>query len=264
MSSILTDIVKMRRDTIAQAKKLDPLSDIMQNKFYHSRQPFDVYKILAQAKSPAIIAEFKRKSPSQGALSHLGAEQVATEYVDSGATMVSVLTEPSYFNGSLHDLSTIRKACPTIPILMKDFVIDCYQVHLAKAIGADCILLIIGMISLEENQALLTLAHSLGLGVLVETHNEQDIQAALQLNPRLIGINSRNLKTMATDLEQLYALRKLIPENLPVVAESGIQTGADIKQLLSYKFNSFLVGTSLMRSHTPGAALAKMIKEAMT
>lgn len=261
MSSILADIVAKRREAIATAKHSEPLAALRHLPLYKKRTPMDVYRTLATAKAPAVIAEFKRKSPSQGELSNLDPVSVTTAYVNNGATMLSVLTEPAYFKGSVTDLMHVRKACPTTPILMKDFVIDPYQVHLARAIGADCILLIMGMIPLEENRALLNLAHSLNLSVLVETHSEDDIHEALKLEPKLLGINCRNLKTMATDLNHLYALRRLIPQDTAVVAESGIHSGNDIKQLLAHNFSSFLIGTSLMKTGAPGTALAQMIQE---
>ena len=206
-----------------------------------------------------LIAEIKRASPSQGPIApDANPSQIAREYLASGASAISVLTEPTHFGGSIADLQSVRREHPEAVLLMKDFVIDPYQIYQARYFGADVVLLIVAMLDEPQLRDLHQLATGLGLSVLVEVHDQQEFATAHALGAPLIGINNRNLKTLKTDLD---ISRTLVKEKLPdtlLVAESGIENRQTIAEFRSLGFEGFLVGTSLMREKSPGAALAKL------
>jgi indole-3-glycerol phosphate synthase len=207
----------------------------------------------------AVIAEIKKASPSKGVMREdFEPADIARSYAANGATCLSVLTDEKYFKGHTEFLKAARAACQ-IPVLRKDFVIDPYQVYEAREMGADAILLIAAalgdpmMIDLEQ------VALALGLDVLVEVHNEQELERALLLQTPLLGINNRNLKTFETTLETTLSMLSKIPDDKIVVSESGIHTPNDIKLLRSKKVNAFLIGEALMREENPGSALSALI-----
>ncbi len=208
---------------------------------------------------PAVIAEIKKASPSKGVMREdFDPADIARSYAANGATCLSVLTDEKYFKGHTEFLKAARAACQ-IPVLRKDFVIDPYQVYEAREMSADAILLIAAalgdpmMIDLEQ------VALALGLDVLVEVHNEQELERALHLQTPLLGINNRNLKTFETTLETTLSMLSQIPDDKIVVSESGIQTPNDIKLLRSKNVNAFLIGEALMREENPGSALSALI-----
>lgn len=209
-----------------------------------------------------VIAEIKRKSPSAGALA-LDADplEVATEYLANGATALSVLTEQEYFHGELEFLTRIRECFPDSLLLMKDFVIDEYQLFEGRLHGADAALLIASLLDEEELPRLYAFARSLGLTPLVEVHDEAEMERALALGAELIGVNSRNLRTMEVSLDVARTLSKIAPEGRTLIAESGIQSGAQIRELSKLGYRGFLVGTSLMKGGSPGEALKRLIGE---
>lgn len=211
----------------------------------------------------AVIAEIKRASPSQGILyADANAVGVAKSYVKNGATALSILTEPHYFNGSLDDLKRVREALPQTPLLMKDFILDERQIAYGHAFGADAVLLMMSFVSPEKIVALKKFAEGLGLSVLVEVHNLEELKQAMALGATLIGINNRNLHDLTVSLktsEQLVATALASPTPLTLVSESGIESLADLQTLKGLKFHAALVGTSLMKNQQPGASLASLL-----
>jgi len=203
----------------------------------------------------AVIAEIKRASPSKGLIrENFNPEAIAISYQKGGASCISVLTDEKYFQGSSAYLREARAAC-NLPVIRKDFIIDIYQVYEARAMNADCILLIVSALSDKKMQLLYSLARSLEMDVLIEVHDEPELKRALQLNPALIGINNRNLRTFATSLDTTLNLLAQIPEHHIVVTESGIHRQEDIQKMRSHNVNAFLVGEAFMRANDPGKEL---------
>jgi len=214
-----------------------------------------------QTNEIAVIAELKKASPSKGLLrADFNPQELAQGYARQGATCLSVLTDSDFFQGSLQYLSQAHQACD-LPILRKDFIIDAYQVYEARAIAADCILLIVAALGDALLQELTGLAHHLEMDVLVEVHDESELERALSLPTPLIGINNRDLRTFATRLETTIDLVKLIPPHPArvVVSESGIYTPNDITRLRQVGVNTFLIGEALMKAEDPGIALAQLL-----
>ncbi len=212
-------------------------------------------RTVAQTQTPAIIAEFKRASPSKG-LIRPGAEpaEIAKAYAKAGAACLSVLTDTPYFQGSDADFETIRAVCP-LPMIRKDFMVDPYQIYESRALGADCILLILA--ALEDGMArdLFDLARALGMDVLAEVHDAQELERAMSLGADLVGINSRNLKTLRVDLDTAISLASRLSPDVFRVAESGIESRTDLLKLRNAGFQGYLIGESLMRAEDVGAAL---------
>jgi indole-3-glycerol phosphate synthase len=207
---------------------------------------------------PAVIAEIKKASPSKGVIRpNFKPEEIAASYEAGGAACLSVLTDRDYFQGSTHYLMQARAAC-SLPVLRKDFIIDPYQVYEARAMGADCILLIVAALKLPVMKALEALAHELGMAVLVESHNAEELDAALQLTTPLQGINNRNLRTFEVSLDTTLALLPKIGNERIVITESGIVTPEDVARMRSHQVNTFLVGEAFMRADDPGAELARL------
>jgi indole-3-glycerol phosphate synthase len=208
--------------------------------------------------SPAIIAEIKKASPSKGILrANFDPVSIAKSYAEHGATCISVLTDKDFFQGSPEYLKQARVACD-LPILCKDFIIDEYQIYQARVWGADCILLIVAALGDAQLNDLTNTANHLDLDVLIEVHNQAELERALQLPLKLIGINNRNLKTFATDLNTTLALKKLVPADKIIVTESGILNTQDVKTIRDANINTFLVGEAFMRAENPGKALNKL------
>lgn len=204
---------------------------------------------------PAVIAEIKKASPSKGMLrENFDVAAIAKSYADHGATCLSVLTDIDFFQGSDEYLQTARQAC-TLPVLRKDFIIDPYQVYEARAMGADCILLIVAALDHEQLQGLNDLAHNIDMDVLVEVHDAGELDRALKLGNTLIGINNRDLRTFETSLDTTLGLLPDIPDDRIVVTESGILKSADASRMQQYNVHCFLVGEAFMRADDPGQAL---------
>ena len=208
----------------------------------------------------AVIAEIKKASPSKGVIrENFLPSEIASSYEDAGATCISVLTDRDFFQG--HESYLVEARAETdLPIIRKDFIIDEYQIYEARAIGADCILLIVAafMQAPEKLKALHQLANDLGMDVLVEVHDEQELQSALKLDTPLVGINNRNLHTFEVSLENTYALLDQIPEDRMVVTESGILGREDVAAMRAKQVNAFLVGEAFMRAEYPGDKLAEL------
>jgi indole-3-glycerol phosphate synthase len=204
---------------------------------------------------PAVIAESKRASPSKGLLRpDYDPAKIAKSYADAGAACLSVLTDKQFFQGTREHLTGARAAC-SLPILRKDFVLEPYQVYEARAMGADCILLIAACLSLEEMARLEACATELGMAVLVEVHDAKELETASKLGTPLIGVNNRNLRTFETRLETTLELLAQFPRGRMLITESGIASKADVSRLRAAGVNVFLVGEAFMRATDPGSAL---------
>ena len=208
--------------------------------------------------SPAVIAEIKKASPSKGVIRHdFDPVAIAQSYEKGGAACLSVLTDVDFFQGSDAYLLLAREAC-SLPVIRKDFIVDPYQVYEARAISADCILLIVSALSDEQLIELSQLASELGLDVLVEVHDAQELDRALKLNTKLIGINNRNLRTFETSLQTTIDLLTIIPDDRIVVTESAIHTSDDVALMRHHNVNTFLVGEAFMREPDPGQKLLEL------
>ena len=254
---ILGKIGDRTRERITREKISRPVSWLRSQPLY-DHPPMSLKKSLSQ-KSVSVIAEVKFTSPSEGILrnnpSPVEAARIAAAYVSAGAAAISILTEPDFFGGDYSFLAGARDSCPTTPLLMKDFVIDEYQFELARSIGADAVLLIAALLG-PQLGAMHAAAKSLGLSVLIEVHNEAEAEAALAAGGTLIGVNSRDLKTLKVDLAVARRLAPLVclPE-VVAVAESGLRSRADLDSLSPLGYTGFLIGTSFMKTPEPGAAL---------
>jgi len=260
-AGILQRIRAERERTLAEAIRRCP-EDALRAKVEAEvprRVPNAFVRALTAGAPPRLIAEIKRASPSAGPLRpDLDPAEVARAYAAAGASAVSVLTEPSFFGGSLEDLRAVRGAV-TLPVLRKDFILHRYQLLEAVAAGADAALLIVAMLSEDELRALHAHAMELHLDCLVEVHNEAELDVALRLGLDVVGINNRDLDTMRTDIETTLRLLPRVPEGVAVVSESGIRTRADIQRLAAAGVHAVLVGETLMRSPDPGAAAAALL-----
>ena len=211
----------------------------------------------AQGKS-AVIAEAKKASPSKGVIrADFDPAAIARSYEAGGAACLSVLTDAPYFQGHESYLKAARAAC-TLPVLRKDFMVDPYQIYEARAIGADCILLIAAALSRSQMQEFESLAHELGLAVLVEVHDGKELEEALRLNTPLVGVNNRNLRTFEVSLNATLELLPEIGTDRIAITESGILTSADVKTMRDHQVHTFLVGEAFMREAEPGEALQKL------
>ncbi len=205
-----------------------------------------------------VIAEIKKASPSKGVIrEHFVPAQIARSYEQGGAACLSVLTDIDFFQGGDEYLKEARAAC-ALPVIRKDFIIDPYQVYEARVIGADCILLIAACLEDEQMRSLAELANSLGMDVLIEVHDEEELARSLPLNQPLVGINNRNLRTFEVSLETTLQMLEQIPADRIVVTESGIHTPQDVVLMRDNKVNAFLVGEAFMRADEPGEKLAEL------
>ena len=207
---------------------------------------------------PAVIAEAKKASPSKGVIREdFNPAAIAASYQTGGAACMSVLTDADFFQGHEDYLQQARAAC-NLPVIRKDFIVDPYQVYESRAIGADCILLIVACLEDQQMQDLAQLAEDLGMDVLVESHDAEELARALKLSTPLVGINNRNLHTFDLTLQTTFDLLAMMPEDRMVVTESGIHTLADIILMQNKNVNAFLVGESFMRASDPGVKLAEL------
>ncbi|MEO7256140.1 MAG: indole-3-glycerol phosphate synthase TrpC [Casimicrobium sp.] len=260
MSDILNKIIATKHDEIAALMREKPLSAVRAEA--ETRRDIRDFAAAIEAKlvagRSAVIAEVKKASPSKGVLrENFVPAEIAKSYEAGGAACLSVLTDAPYFQGSVAYLQAARAACH-LPVIRKDFIVDAYQVYEARAMGADCILLIVGALELHQMQALEMLAHELGMAVLVESHDAAELDAALTLKTSLIGINNRDLRTFNVSLSTTTDLLAKIPAGKRVITESGILTRADVGHMRSHDVHAYLVGEAFMRAPDPGAALATL------
>jgi len=260
MSDILNKILDTKRLEVQAAIAAKPL-DALREEAYAQPDPRDfVGSIHAKivADKPAVIAEIKKASPSKGVIREdFRPAAIAKSYEKGGAACLSVLTDQQYFQGSAQYLRDARAACK-LPVLRKDFMIDPYQLYEARAMGADCILLIVAALELKQMRELEELSHDLGMAVLVEVHDADELELALQLETPLIGINNRNLRTFEVTLQTTLDLLEKLPDDRFVVTESGIFTPEDVALMRKNDVHAFLVGEAFMRQPDPGAELAKV------
>ena len=260
MSDILKKIIATKVAEVAAAKAQKPLAAVQAEATAASAPRDFVGSIRAKiAKNQsAVIAEIKKASPSKGIIREdFRPADIAKSYEQGGAACLSVLTDVEYFQGSPEYLKQARAAC-TLPVLRKDFMIDAYQVYEARAMGADCILLIAAALDLATMRELELTAHRLGMAVLVEVHNGEELDLALQLETSLLGINNRNLRTFEVTLDTTLGLLSRIPQGKIVVTESGIFTADDVALMRKNNVHTFLVGEAFMRQPEPGVELAKV------
>ncbi|MGD8408309.1 MAG: indole-3-glycerol phosphate synthase TrpC [Thiohalophilus sp.] len=254
---ILKKIIRRKQEEVAERQRTTSLAE--QEQYAAQADPARgfvaaIEKRLAESQS-AVIAEIKKASPSKGVMRDpFVPAEIARSYEQGGATCLSVLTDVDFFQGSDEYLQQARGAC-SLPVLRKDFMIDPYQVYEARAIGADCILLIVAALNDDVMQELSNVAQRIGMDVLVEVHDADELERALSLNTRLIGINNRDLRNFETHLETTLELLESIPEDRIVVTESGIHTPADVKRMRDNGVHTFLVGEAFMVADEPGEKL---------
>ncbi len=257
---ILKKIVKRKREEIAERNSRLPLNTVIK-KSKKADKPRGFVTALATKianKQAGVIAEIKKASPSKGVMRvDFHPAEIAKSYARGGATCLSVLTDIEFFQGSDEYLKEARAACD-LPVIRKDFIIDPYQVYEARAIGADCILLIVACLDDDKLKELNSLAHELGMDVLVEVHDEEELQRALTLPNKLIGINNRDLRTFETTLDTTLSMLDRIPAEKIVVTESGIHTAEHVKLMRDNKVNAFLVGEAFMLADEPGEKLKEL------
>ena len=259
-SDILDRIIATKREEIAAAIAVKPLA-VVEAEAAAQPAPRDFVGAIRHkigCGQPAVIAEIKKASPSKGVIRpDFKPAEIARSYAAHGAACLSVLTDRQYFQGCPEYLQAARAACE-LPVLRKDFMVDAYQVAEARAMGADCILLIAAALSLPAMQALEAQAKSYGMAVLVEVHNGEELDAALQLETPLLGINNRNLRTFEVTLETTLGLLDRIPAGRVVVTESGILKPEDVALMRASQVHAFLVGEAFMRAPSPGEELARL------
>ena len=253
--SVLDSIIEGVREDLA-ARRL-PLSQLHEQ-LSQAPQVIDAHQRLLAAPM-TVIAEVKRSSPSKGSLAAISdPRQLASQYQEAGAAVVSVLTEERRFGGTLADLISVRSEIE-IPILRKDFMVDEYQFLEARAAGADVVLLIVAALSKNQLKDYYDLATELGMAVLVETHTHQEIEDAMEIQPRIIGVNARNLKTLEIDLNAFTELIPEIPSSIIRVAESGISARSEVEMAQSAGAQAILVGETLVKSGDPRTAIDQLL-----
>ena len=257
--NILDQIVAHKREELKRSKTMRPLEEVMKTLFY-DRKCISLATSLRTKNNTGIIAEFKRRSPSKGWFSQVASpESIVKSYEKFGAAGVSILTDNEFFGGNLKDLEAGRNILDC-PILRKDFMIDEYQFHEAKASGADVVLLIAAILTIEEVRKFSKLAHELGMEVLLEIHNQKELNHICE-EIDMVGVNNRDLKTFLVDINQSIELSKNIPDHLLKISESGIDSIDTILKLREAGFEGFLLGEQFMKSKEPGNAFELFTKE---
>ena len=257
--NILEKIVATKKQEIAFSKSKNPISNLEKSDFF-DRQTVSLKSNILKPESTGIIAEFKRKSPSKGIINDsANVEDVVRQYEMAGVAGASVLTDNEYFGGSNEDLISARKKV-AIPLLRKDFMVDDYQFFEAKSWGADVILLIASILSPKEVLHFTNLAKSLGLEVLLELHDERELDHVNELVD-MVGINNRNLKTFEVDIDQSIRMANKLGSQFVKIAESGISNINTLKQFRESGFNGFLIGEQFMKTNNPGLACEKFIAQ---
>jgi indole-3-glycerol phosphate synthase len=258
---LLERIVERTRESVAVRKQEAPLHKIVAGApTPGGRRPFS--RALRQPDRICVIAEFKRRSPSAGLIrDDLHPVQVAQAYEVAGARALSVLTEEQYFGGALEDLQQAR-AATLLPALRKDFIVDPYQIREAWLAGCDAVLLIVAALADAELAELFEVAREVGLAALVEVHDRAELERALALGPELVGVNNRDLRSLEVRLETCLELAEHMPSEVVSVAESGIRSGRDLRQLRSAGYDAVLIGEHLMRAPSPGMALEALLADA--
>jgi indole-3-glycerol phosphate synthase len=251
--TILDTITEHKRMEVLKRKGRKPL-EALEKKPLYERTPLDPARFFDRSR-PGIIAEYKRKSPSKGVLSaSINPVPVVHAYKEGGASAASILTDRDFFGGSFRDLENVKNAAIDLPLLRKDFMIDPYQVHEAKAYGADIILLIAAILDRQQTEELATLALSLGLSVLLEVHDEKELDHWVP-GIAMVGVNNRDLRTFEVDLQRSVDLAPKLPGEALKVSESGLHEPKDVLNLFKEGYNGFLMGERFMKTEDPGVAL---------
>jgi indole-3-glycerol phosphate synthase len=258
--TILDTIVARKRVEVAERRQSRPLDAVAEAA--RAAAPARGFQAALRKRiangQPGVIAEIKKASPSKGVIRpDFQPVDIAHSYAANGAACLSVLTDVDFFQGADAYLTAARAAVD-IPVLRKDFVVDPYQVHETRALGADCMLLIVAALDIMQLTNLFWLGRDVGLDVLIEVHDDRELEAALSLQPTMIGINNRNLKTFETRLDVTWGLLERIPDDVLVVTESGINSAADVRDMRRRGVHAFLVGEAFMRAPDPGAALKEL------
>lgn len=257
--SILKRIVERKKEEVAEGKSRQPAARL--NKLLEASpapRGFELALNRALINGPAIIAEIKKASPSAGIIrKNFQPDAIARSYESAGAACLSVLTDRDFFKGHDRYLQQAREAC-NLPVLRKDFMIDAWQILESRVLGADCVLLIAAVLEQPLMADLLATATDLGMDVLVEVHDEVEMERALRLDHKLIGVNNRNLNTFETSLATSEKLKKMLAPDSFLVTESGIRTEGDVKRMQASGINTFLVGEAFMREADPGMALKRL------
>lgn len=258
--NVLKKILARKHVEVAERRRLVSFDELetRANAQSPARDFVEAIASCVEKNQPAVIAEIKKASPSKGVIrANFDPAAIAGSYQRGGAACLSVLTDIDFFQGSDANLQAARSACK-LPVLRKDFTVDPYQVVEARALGADCILLIAAALSDDQLDELSDVALQWGLDVLVEVHNREELERAIPLGNRLLGINNRDLHTFETQLQITLALLDDLPDDMIVVSESGIHTRDDVALLRQHGVNAFLVGEAFMRAHDPGTELQRL------
>ncbi|WP_181306530.1 indole-3-glycerol phosphate synthase TrpC [Rufibacter sp. XAAS-G3-1] len=259
-STILDKIIAHKRQEVADRKTLVPTA-LLERSIYFGSQPVSLRKYVQRPDLTGIIAEFKRKSPSKGTINaYAPVERTSIGYMQAGASALSILTDSNFFGGKNEDLTTARKF-NFCPILRKDFVVEEYQILEAKSIGADAILLIAAVLSKEEVSQLAQFAHSLGLEVLLEVHDREELERTVTPHVDLIGVNNRNLHDFSVSLQTSIDLAQYIPNDFVKVSESGLSEAKSILELREHGYEGFLIGETFMRHSRPEKACLAFVEE---
>lgn len=257
LSGVLSEIISATSESLEVRKRKQPMESLKSEVYFKRR--IGLFSESLAREGLSVIAEIKRASPSKGMLRpELDVAELAQSYEQAGAGAVSVLTDEKYFKGSLDDLKLARESC-NLPLLRKDFIIDPYQVWEAGVAGADAVLLIVAALTGDELISLMREIKSAGLEALVEVHDGEDIQVAVDAGASIIGINNRDLSTFKVDLQTCLTLRNEIPQDILSVAESGIKGKKDAIKLKQAGFNAILVGELLMKSEDPGEMVRNLL-----
>ena len=260
MSTILDEIVSNRTEEVSLLKKMLPLSEL-KGRIDFSYTCNSLSKALTKEGASGIIAEFKRRSPSKGIINYTTLPEIVTKgYADAGASGLSVLTDERYFGGNRIDFAVARDANPNIPILRKDFMVDEYQIYEARILKADVILLIAAVLSKSRITDFTTLAHELGMEVLLELHDESEIDK-IDNRVDMIGINNRNLKDFSVNMERSLQLLHKLPKEMVKISESGLTNPETVNQLRERGFKGFLMGENFMKTNNPAEACQNFISK---
>jgi indole-3-glycerol phosphate synthase len=256
---LLATIVATTERIVQVRQAREPLADLARRAETREWQAGRFLAAVGAADRINIVAECKRRSPSRGVLrANYDARAIATSYAEAGAAAISVLTESTFFDGSLADLQAVRSAVH-LPLLRKDFVVSEYQLFEAKAAGADAVLLIVAALTPNRLGALLQRAAALGLDTLVEVHDLSELESALDAGARIVGVNNRNLRTLAVDVNASENLISAMPREVVAMSESGLRASADLLRLRDLGYRAFLIGERLMTASDPGAGLRELL-----
>lgn len=260
MKDILQEIIGHKRIEVMRQQEATNIDRLIRSCDFNA--PVISMKSALSASGTGIIAEFKRRSPSKGWINqHADSGRIPATYEQAGAAALSILTDETFFGGTLRDIRTARPMV-TLPILRKDFIIDAYQLYQAKAVGANAVLLIAACLSIGECRALAAKAHDLDLEVLLEIHQEKELD---YISPHIdmVGVNNRNLGTFHTDVENSFRLAEVLPKEVVKVSESGISHPSTLQSLRAVGYQGFLIGETFMKTEQPGKTLYEFINQAL-